>query len=115
MSDIFDSIPDPDGLAGDPAPQDLPFDADEPKGLPIDFDEPTESQFGQPAAAPYKPAAPAASPDKKKKTWIIIAVVVVVILCCCCALPLILSASLPADFIDDLMNEFSYLLPVLLI
>lgn len=115
MSDIFDSIPDPDGPTGDSSPQDLPFDVDEPQGLPIDFDEPAAPTGAQPAAAPYKPAAPAASPDKKKKTWIIIAVVAVVILCCCCALPLILSASLPTDFIDDLMNELSYLLPVLLI
>jgi hypothetical protein len=120
MSDIFDSIPSPDGLPEEQESQDLPIDVNEPASLPIDMlDEAPVKK----AAAPAKPAParPASSKpvsvqsdaDKKKKTWIIVGIVALLLICCCCVLPIIGSA---AGLFDGIMQElegYGSLLPLL--
>ena len=122
MSDIFDSIPSPDGMPEEQEPKDLPIDVNEPSSLPIDvFDEAPVKKAASPAKpaparpAPSKPAPVKSDADKKKKTWIIVGVVVLLLICCCCVLPIIGSA---AGLFDGIMQElegYGSLLPLLAI
>ena len=109
MSDIFDSIPSPDGMPEEQEPKDLPIDVNEPASLPIDvFDEAPVKKAAAPAKpapakpAPSKPAPVKSDADKKKKTWIIVGVVVLLLICCCCVVPVIASAS---GLLDGIMQE----------
>ncbi len=112
MSDIFDSIPSPDGMPEEQEPKDLPIDVNEPASLPLDvLDEAPVKKAAAPAKpapakpAPSKPVSDKSDADKKKKTWIIVAVVVLLLICCCCILPWIATAALPENFFDEILNE----------
>lgn len=118
MTDPFDSIPNDDGTFDQRLPGDPINDPHDPQGLPLDVVDAGPLRGNPPMetrSAPVVPPAVTATPGTKKKTWIIIAVVVLLLICCCCILPFAGYSTVPAGDWEDLLNQFNYLMPALVI